>query len=84
MASAKRRADSTAPADAYEEPASAAGGWPGGDVGRMQADLALRLARSAPPVPVSPAERVVRLLSVGGGVAALLAGYAAAAVLIWR
>lgn len=59
---------------------------PGGQVGQMQADLAHRLAcgLAASAAAPSPAERVVRFLSVAGGYAALLAGYVGIALLILR
>lgn len=52
----------------------------------MQADLAHRLAcgLAASAAAPSPAERVVRFLSVAGGYAALLAGYVGIALLILR
>lgn len=59
----------------------------GGHVAQLQAELAQRLAERAVdqrPIATSPGERVVRLLSVGGGYLALLAGYAVAAFAVFR
>ena len=65
--------------------ASTPGYRPGGQVGQMQLDLAQRLAGSfAADVAVSREERVVRFLSVAGGLVALAAGYAGVALLILR
>lgn len=59
---------------------------PGGQVGQLHADLARRLAqdRIVHDTDDAPGERLVRLLSRGGGYAALLTGYIAVAVLILR
>jgi hypothetical protein len=58
----------------------------GGHVAQLQADLARRLASEAlapgSALVASPTERAVRLLSVAGGYAALLAGYVAVAAAI--
>ena len=43
--------------------------------GEWQAELAQRLALAAAPRPVSPEEKLLRLLSVSGGYLALLAAY---------
>lgn len=65
----------------------------GGHVAWLQAELARQLTgpdgahpagASAPALPVSPADRAIRLLSTAGGYAALLAGYAAVAMAIVR
>lgn len=64
------------------------GGYvPGGQVGQLQVDLAARLAQQGSvttPEDVAPGERLVRFISVAGGYAALLAGYAVVALLIFR
>ena len=55
---------------------------PGSEVGRLQAELARRLVGA--PVPVSASERLVRALSVAGGVVALVAGYGGVVLLLLR
>ena len=73
---------------AYTPPQPAPGGYrPGGQVGRMQAELADRLAPSGlawEPAGASeseaPGERMVRFLSVAGGYLALLLAYAGVAL----
>lgn len=79
VAEARRRDDvwnaaSAESAEPWAEPGQG-GGRPGGPVGRMQAELAQRLALAAAPRPVSPEEKLLRLLSVSGGYLALLAAY---------
>lgn len=90
VAEAKRRDDDWkgAPAGSSQPWAEPAGDGhrPGGPVGRLQADLAHRLALEAATaaIPVSPGERVVRFLSVSGGYAALFAAYAGLVFLALR
>ena len=73
-------------------PPPIAGGYqPGGHVGRIQADIADRLAaqevaRQLPGTPLDtrPGERAVRFLSVAGGYLALGAAYAGVVLLVMR
>ncbi len=58
----------------------------GGDIAKLQADLAWRLASEGfeDVAETSMAERAVRFLSVGGGYLLLLAGYVAVASIAYR
>lgn len=58
---------------------------PGGEVGRMQTELAHRLAGARLSAAAgSPGERVVRAASVTGGYGLLFLAYGGAALLFWR
>lgn len=61
---------------------------PGGTIAELQADLARRLSGQEAgwvgEAVAAPAERAVRILSVGGGYLLLAAGYAATALLAAR
>lgn len=66
-----------------------AGYRPGGQVGRMQADLSARLAspgiaRAAAPANEWTGERAIRFVSVAGGYLALGAAYAGTVLLTLR
>lgn len=60
----------------------------GGDIAKLQADLARRLANEgvegAAETSTYPAERAVRFISVAGGYLLLLAGYVAIASIAYR
>lgn len=58
---------------------------PGGEVGRMQAELADRLARARlSTAAAAPGERLVRAVSTASGYALLLLVYGGVALLFWR
>lgn len=83
MAQSKRIVADRAPTDPLVTPPASY--QPGGEVGRMQAELASQLAGARPAVAVvAPGERVVRAISTGGGYLLMLAAYGGVALLFWR
>lgn len=57
----------------------------GGEVGRMHAELADRLARARVSIATSaPGERVARAVSTAGGYLLLFLAYGGFALLFWR
>lgn len=57
---------------------------PGGEVARMHAELSDRLTGAGHPAVASPAESVIRAISVTSGFLLLFLAYGGVALLVWR